>query len=390
MDKENDSLLISYQIFSLAKCTRCISSYSGLWRVRWGDFASWFRICYNINMGVEWRPIYLLFHMVKKIISKNLIYQSKGGKIEFRGDFNHDTIWGNLNQIARLFGVQKAAVSKHIKNIYRSHELEKKRTVSKMETVQKEGNRSIRRSIEYYNLDAIISVGYRINSQKATKFRIWATKTLKEHLVQGYTINKKLIAKNYRKFLSAVSDVRSLLPQNDIVNTQDVLELMHAFAGTWFSLDAYDAGRLPRKGATKKQVIFTAEDLGRALYEFKKELFAKKRVTAMFGQLREKDAIFAIVGNILQSFANKDVYPSLEEKAAHLLYFMVKNHPFIDGNKRNGAFSFVWFLQKATILPATLTPEALTALTLLVASSDPKDKGKIIGLILLLLGADYL
>ncbi len=147
-----------------------------------------------------------------------IIYQSKSGEIEFRGDFKKDTIWGSLNQMADLFDVKKPAISKHLKNIYKDGELSKKSTVSILETVQREGNRKVVRKIEYYNLDAIISVGYRINSKKATQFRIWATETLKQHLLKGYTINKKQISKNYRSFMRAMSNVRVLLPEELFLN----------------------------------------------------------------------------------------------------------------------------------------------------------------------------
>ena len=314
-----------------------------------------------------------------------VIYQAKNGQIEFRGDFERNTIWGSINQIGELFGVQKAAVSKHMKNIFNDKELDKKATVSILETVQMEGTRKVSRRIEYYNLDVILSVGYRVNSKQATQFRIWATRTLRRHLLEGYTINRKRIAENHGKFLQAVSDVKALLLTGNAVKAQDVLELVEAFAGTWFSLDAYDTQNFPKSGATKKEVSFTADELKQALHELKQELLVRKQATGLFGQERSKDAVHGIVGNVFQSFGNQDVYPTVEEKASHLLYFVVKNHPFVDGNKRSGAFAFVWFLRKAGLLRASLTPEALTALTLLVAESNAKDKEKIIGLILLLL-----
>ncbi len=322
----------------------------------------------------------------KQIALPNIvIYQTKSGKIEFRGDFKQDTIWGTLNQIAELFGRDKSVVSRHIKNIFKSGELDKKSTVAKIATVQKEGKRQIRREIEYYNLDVIISVGYRVDSKQATQFRIWATKVLKQHILEGYTINKKRLAVNYQKFARALSDIKALLPAGDKVKAQDVLELVNVFASTWFSLDSYDKDKFPQKGTTKKQVVITAEELNQALAEFRQELIKKKQATHIFGQERNKNSIKGIIGNIFQSFGGKQVYPTLEEKAAHLFYFMVKNHPFVDGNKRSGAFAFVWFLRKAGILRASFTPEALTALTLLTAESNPKDKDKIIGLIILLL-----
>ena len=314
-----------------------------------------------------------------------VIYQAKNGQIEFRGDFERNTIWGSINQIGELFGVQKAAVSKHMKNIFNDKELDKKATVSILETVQMEGTRKVNRRIEYYNLDVILSVGYRVNSKQATQFRIWATRTLRQHLLEGYTINKKRIALNYETFLRAVGDVKTLLPKDNKIQVQDVLELVEAFAGTWFSLDAYDTQNFPKSGATKKEVSFTADELKQALHELKQELLVRKQATELFGQERSKDTVHGIVGNVFQSFGNQDVYPTVEEKASHLLYFMVKNHPFVDGNKRSGAFTFVWFLRKTGLLRASLTPEALTALTLLVAESNAKDKERIIGLILLLL-----
>ncbi|MBT4722753.1 virulence protein RhuM/Fic/DOC family protein [Candidatus Falkowbacteria bacterium] len=327
--------------------------------------------------------------MRNRIIKNITIYQAKNGSIEFRGDFERETIWGNLNQIANLFGRDKSVISRHINKIYKAGELEEMATVAKIATVQKEGEREVEREIEYYNLDMILSVGYRVDSKQATQFRIWATKTLKQHLIQGYTVNKQLIGKNYEKFMRAVSDVKALLPAGNKVKTEEILELIRAFAGTWFSLDAYDKDRLPRKGVSKKQVAFTAEELINTLEELKKDLIKKKEATEIFGQERSKGNVLGIVGNVFQSIFGKDAYPSVEEKAAHILYFMVKNHPFIDGNKRSGAFAFVWFLRQAGILRASLTPEALTAITLLVAESHPKDKDKMIGVVLLLLNGNY-
>jgi len=326
---------------------------------------------------------------LKKQQNQLMIYQTKSGKIEFRGDFDHDTVWGNLNQIAELFGRDKSVISRHIKNIFKTKELDKVSTVAKIATVQIEGKRDIAREIEYFNLDVILSVGYRVDSKQATRFRIWATKTLKQHLLQGYTINKKSIGSNYQKFMRAVEDVKSLLPAGNAVSAKDALELINVFADTWFSLNAYDTENFPQKGVSKKQASFTAEELFIDLQDLKKALIAKKQATELFGQETSKDAMGGIVGNVFQSFDKKDVYPTIEEKAAHLLYFIVKNHPFIDGNKRSGAFSFVWILRKAGVLRASFTPEALTVLTLLVAESKPKDKGKIVGLVLLLLEKDY-
>ena len=319
---------------------------------------------------------------MKKNVKEIVIYQAKNGQIEFRGDFDRDTVWGSLNQIAELFGRDKSVVSRHIKNIFQSQELEPGAAVAKIATTASDGKIY---QVDHYNLDVILSVGYRVDSKQATQFRIWATRTLRRHLLEGYTINKTRVAENHEKFLQAVSDVKALLPMGNIVHAQDVLELVKAFANTWVSLDAYDTQNFPENGATKKAVTFTADELTQALHEFKQELLVRKHATDLFGQERSDNAVHGIVGNVFQSFGNQDVYPTVEEKASHLLYFMVKNHPFVDGNKRSGAFAFIWFLRKAGLLRASLTPEALTALTLLVAESKPKDKEKMTGLILLLL-----
>jgi hypothetical protein len=307
-----------------------------------------------------------------------LIYQSKSGALELKTDQEHETIWLTQEQMASLFDVQKAAVSKHLKNIFDSEELYEKSTVSILETVAK-NNKTYK--IKHFNLDAVLSVGYRINSKKATHFRQWATKTLKEHIQKGYTINRLRIKSNYEDFLKAVSDVKSIAA-GSVVDSDSVLELVTLFANTWFSLDAYDRDALTPSGATKKKVALTADKLARALTELKQSLLEKGEATDFFGSERTKDSISGIVGNVMQSFGGEDLYPTIEEKAAHLLYFIIKNHPFVDGNKRSGAYAFVWFLRQAKILDITrITPPALTALTLLIAESSPKEKDKLVGLV---------
>ena len=311
---------------------------------------------------------------------KNLIiYQSKSGEIEFRGDFRQETIWGTQKQIAEVFNIDRSVVTKHINKILKDGEVDEKSNVQKMHIANSD------KPVKFYSLDIILAVGYRANSARAIEFRKWATKVLKQHLIKGYTINKKRLAANYQKFMQALGDIKALLPTGDKFKAQDALELVNAFATTWFSLESYDKDKLPKNGVTKKQVLFAAEELQKALMELRQELISKKQAAEIFGQEISKGFVEGIVGNVFQSFNKKDVYPTVEGKAAHLLYFMVKNHPFVDGNKRSGAFAFIWFLRRAGILRATLTPEALTALTLLVAESNPKDKEKIVGLIVLLL-----
>ena len=318
----------------------------------------------------------------KKVKNTVVIYQAKNGAIELRGDWEKETIWANLNQIADLFDVQKSAISKHLKDIFDSEELPKITTVSKMETVQAEGKRTIKRSIEIYNLDAIIAVGYRVNSKRATQFRVWATKTLKEHLLKGYTINRRQIAKNYEAFMKSVGDIQALLPEHVALDPKTLLELIKEFASTWMSLDAYDKETLTPIGTTKKEIMFSGMELTQAITNLKFELHKKGEATEIFAQEREKGSVGGIVGNVMQSFGGKPLYKTVEEKAAHLLYFMVKNHPFVDGNKRSGAFAFVWFLRKTKVKGMrNINPSALTASTLLIAESDRKKKDQMVALI---------
>lgn len=321
-----------------------------------------------------------------KLENKIVIYQAKSGAIELRGDLERDTVWATQAQIAVAFDVDVRTVNEHILNVYKTNELKEKATLRNFRIVQKEGSRTITREAKHYNLDLILSVGYRVNSKKATLFRQWSTKTLRNYIVDGFAIDKNRIAKNYAQFLSVVESMKQLLPAGSLVHPKDAIELISLFADTWLSLDAYDKGTLPKGRLTKKKVALTAEKITIGLDQLKADLMQKSEATDMFGMERTKGSISGIIGNVMQSFGGKELYPTIEEKAAHLLYFMVKNHPFADGNKRSGAFAFVWFLKQANMLDThKLTPSALTALTVLVAESDPAHKDRTVKLILNLL-----
>jgi len=323
-----------------------------------------------------------------KIKQKNntVIYQAKNGAIELRGDFSRETIWATLDQIASVFGRDKSVISRHLKNIYKDGELNTKATVAKNATVQIEGERKVLRVIEYYNLDAIISVGYRVNSKTATQFRIWATKTLHDHITKGYTINRKQIGKNYDAFMKSVADIQALLPEHITLDPKSILELVKEFSSTWMSLDAYDKESLKVVGTTKKSIKLSGVELTDAIANLRSELMKKGEATELFAEERTKGSVEGIVGNVMQSLGGKNVYASIEEKAAHLLYFMVKNHPFVDGNKRSGAFAFVWFLRKSKSRGSrNINPSSLTALTLLIAESDPKKKDQMVALVTIML-----
>lgn len=312
--------------------------------------------------------------------NKIIIYQAKSGAIELKGDLKKETLWASQAQIVGLFEVDQSVVSRHIRNIFKDGEIDQESNMQKMHIANSD------KPVFFYSLDVVLAVGYRTNSKVAMQFRQWATKTLRQHILEGYTVNKKQLAKNYRAFLQTVEDVKKLLPKNGEIKAEDTLELIKLFASTWFSLDAYDKEFFPKKGITKKRVRVTAESFAKALKKLKQELIAGKGASEFFAAERAEGCLAGIIGNVFQSFGGKDLYPTAEEKAAHLLYFIVKNHPFVDGNKRSGAFAFVWFLKKAGILDINrLTPEALTALTLLVAESNPKDKDRMVGLVLMML-----
>ena len=315
-----------------------------------------------------------------------VIFRGSKGQVKLRGDFRNETMWATQAEMAEVFGVDVRTVSEHLRNIYKSKELVENSTIRKFRIVQKEGKREVEREVSHYNLDAVISVGYRVNSKTATQFRQWATKTLREHITKGFTINPARIAANREAFLSAVEQVRKLLPPSGEVGASDTLDLVTLFADTWFSLDAYDKEALSPKTVSKKKVSLTASVLEKGILELKSVLMNDGSATENFAQERNKEALEGIVGNIMQTFGGQALYPTVEGKAAHLLYFIIKNHPFVDGNKRSGAFAFVWFLERAKVLDKNrLTPTALTALTLLIAESNPNDKDKVIGLVTFLI-----
>ncbi len=316
----------------------------------------------------------------KQKIAGVVVYQAKSGALELRGDVSHETLWATQAQVAAIFGIDRTVATRHIGNILKDREVDQKSNVQKMHIANSD------KPVAFYSLDMILAVGYRANTGRAIEFRKWATKILRTYLTKGYTINPKVVGRHYEEFQKAVADIRSLLPAGARVDTKSVLELVSTFADTWLSLDAYDRDSLPKKGATKRLAKLTAEKLSLVLVDFKTELMRKGEATDLFGIERTQGSIEGIVGNVMQAFGGSDLYPTLEEKAAHLLYFLVKNHPFTDGNKRSGAYAFVWFLRSVKLLDTDrMTPPALTALTLLVAESNPKDKDKMIQLILALL-----
>lgn len=315
-----------------------------------------------------------------KIQSQSLIYQAKDGAIELNADIKNQNIWASQAQIVELFNVDQSVASRHIKNIFKDGEVDAKSNMQKMHIANSD------KPVVFYSLDVILAVGYRANSKTAIEFRKWATKVLKNYLLDGVAVNKKLISKNYQKFSQALETIKLLLPKDKQIAAENILDLVSDFAATWLSLDAYDKDQLEIKGTTTKKIKLDAKELGLGVASLKAALIKKNEATEIFAKERQEKSLEGIIGNVMQSFGGTDLYQTLEEKATHLLYFIVKNHPFIDGNKRSGAFAFIWFLQKNNLLDKSkISPQALTALTLLVAESNPKEKDRIIGLILMFL-----
>jgi len=317
-----------------------------------------------------------------------IIYKSKDGpKIDVR--LEDESVWLNLNQLSALFDTDKSGVSRHLKNIFESKELQRNSTVAKIATVQIEGNRQITRNIEYYNLDIIISIGYRINSQRATQFRIWATKTLRNHLVKGYTLNEKRLTSvrnNFNELTETIEFLRYKAKHELLAGQeQQILSLLSDYSKSLSLLEQFDKDKLPLKKKEKEKYEINYEDASTVIKKIKEDLIPKKEASQLFGQ-ENGNQFKAILKNIYQTFGGVDLYSSLEEKAAHLLYFIIKDHPFNDGNKRIGSFLFIYYLDRNNFLykksgEKKINDNALTALALLIAISHPKEKEKMVKMI---------
>lgn len=324
---------------------------------------------------------------MKKELKKGeiVIYKAPDGP-EIQVKFDKDSVWLNARLIAKIFNVNRPAVVKHINNIYKTGELNEKSTCSKMEQVATDGKL---RKINLYNLDIIISVGYRVNSKQATQFRIWATKTLKDYLVKGYVVNEKrlLEAENKFKELQTAVDFLRKKSGHDLLAGQEkeILSLLSDYSKTLTLLEQYDKEKVVLSKKGRGKFVLDYKSASEIISEIKRELMDKKEASELFGA-DTQNKLQGILGNILQTFNKKELYPSIEEKAAHLLYFIIKDHPFVDGNKRIGSFLFVYFLDKNKYLyretgEKKINDNALTALSLLITVSDPKEKDKLIRII---------
>ena len=308
------------------------------------------------------------------------IYTTENGKTEIQVKFDKETVWLNQYQLEELFETNRSSITKHISNIYKSEELEKKSTCAKIEQVQKEGKRQINRKINFYNLDLIIAVGYRVNSKRGTQFRIWANRILKEYLIKGFSINEKRLSQQneqLKELQDSVKILGNVLKHKILSNDESVglLKIVSDYAYALDILDQYDYQSLQINNTSgKEKYQLTYNEAMNQIYLVKKT----HGNSDLFGH--EKDKSFqSSVATIYQTFDGVDLYPSIEEKAANLLYFITKNHSFSDGNKRIAAFLFLYFLERNGILfdesgSKRIADNTLVALTLMIAVSKPDEK----------------
>lgn len=308
-----------------------------------------------------------------------ILYQNK---VEVR--LEQDTLWVTQAQIAELFGTQRPAITKHLLNIFQSGELREKSVCSILEHTAADGKKY---KTGFYNLDAVLSIGYRVNSRRATQFRIWATSILKKHLVEGYTLNEsrlKKVESKYRDLQKAVNLLGNMTALENLPSeARSLAQVISQYSRALDLLDDYDHERLSIPKGTKKEKFRLTYEKARKIIETMKKQF---KDSPLMG--REKDKSFkSSLGAIHQTFGGKDVYPTVEEKAAHLLYFVTKNHSFVDGNKRIAAALFICFLQGNNLLikkdqSRRIEDGALVALALMIAASKPSEKEMMIKVIL--------
>ena len=317
-----------------------------------------------------------------------VIYQAQDGTTQVEVRFENDTVWLSQAQMAMLFGKDIRTINEHITNIFDDEELEKESTIRKFRIVRQEGKRQVNREIEHYDLDMIISVGYRVKSKQGISFRRWATARLKEYLTQGYTINQKRLQQNARELEQALALIQKTANSSELTleSGRGLVDIVSRYTHTFLWLQQYDEGLLTEPQTQQGGTLPTYAEACSALAELKSQLMTKGEASDLFGRERD-NGLSAILGNLDQSVFGEPAYPSIEAKAAHLLYFVVKNHPFSDGNKRSGAFLFVDFLHRNGRLLdqngyPVINDTGLAALTLLVAESDPKQKETLIRLIM--------
>jgi len=316
------------------------------------------------------------------------IFTSNDGQPQLEVALEQETAWLSQAQMGELFDTTPENVLTHLQNIFKDEELIEQATTKESLVVRQEGKRQVRRRIKHYNLDAIISVGYRVSSKRATQFRQWATQVLKDHLVQGYTLNQRRLTERGIEFEQAVNLLSRTLTNQGLVSSEGeaVARVISDYARSWSLLQGYDEQQLAEVGIKQldMQPLELDETL-KAIGELKRILIAKGEATELFGQLRG-DGLTSALATIEQGFGDELFYPNIATRAAHLLYFVIKNHPLADGNKRCGSFLFLWYLRRNASLLAKpveqlINDNTLVALALLVAESLPDQKTLMIRLI---------
>ncbi len=318
-----------------------------------------------------------------------VIYPAVDGQPALEVRLEKETVWLTQRQMADLFDKDTDTVGLHIRNVFKEGELDEKATTEESSVVQSEGERKVRRSVRLFNLDVVISVGYRVKSKRGTLFRIWASKVLREHIVQGYTLNEARLRQERRHLdglQKAIGLIGRVLDTRELGATEakGLLKVIADYSAALVLLDDYDHKRLTCEGGTAAPVGFELTyEAARAAVDRLAEQAAFR--STLFGH--EKDQGFkGLLGAVYQGFGGHELYPSVEEKGAHLLYFVVKNHPFSDGNKRIGAFLFLWFLDAHGLLylpggEKRVADAMLVALTLLIAESKPSEKDVMVAVI---------
>jgi prophage maintenance system killer protein len=325
---------------------------------------------------------------MKKPQAEIVIYQNKDKSNPTEVRLQSETVWLSQEQISALFGRERSVITKHLRNVFSEKELEEKSNVQNLHIAESD------KPVKFYNLDVIISVGYRVKSKEAVNFRQWATRILKEHLVKGFTINRQRFEENARDLETALELVRKASKSSELNfdSSRGLIDVISRYTQTFLLLQRYDEGLLAEPKSKKGGKLPNLKEARTALSNLKKDLITRKQATDLFARERES-GLEAILGNLEQTVFGKPAYPTIESKAAHLLYFVIKNHPFTDGNKRSAAFLFVDFLNRNHRLigknnQPIINEIGLAALTLLIAESNPKDKDIMIKLVMNMLALE--
>ncbi|EDM24311.1 RhuM family protein [Caminibacter mediatlanticus] len=312
----------------------------------------------------------------------NEIIKFIDGEIEVDVRFDGNTIWLRQDEIAKIFGKDRSVITRHINNIFKDKEVDRDSNVQKMHFANSD------KPVKLYSLDIVLAVGYRTNSAKAIKFRQWATKVLKDYILKGYALNQKRLKNNFEEFQKEIELLQKTIKNQNLneIEAKGFLDIITKYAKSWILLNQFDEQKLNIPKGKETKFILDYDEAKEEIEKLKQDLILKKEATNLFGMERE-NSFKGILRNIYQTFSGVDLLPTIEEKAANLFYYIVKDHPFVDGNKRIGAFLFILFLSKNNYLydkngDIKINSNALVSLALLIAHSNPKEKDLIIKLIM--------